>query len=80
MFVFGRRISLTATEFKILALLAGKPGWVFSRDQIISGVHEDHISVTGRTVDVQIVSLRKKLGNQHFLIETVRGVGYKLSV
>ncbi len=78
--VSGNPVSLTVTEFKILALLAGKPGWVYSRDQIINSVHDDNISVTGRTVDVQIVSLRKKLGDQQFLIETVRGVGYKLGV
>jgi len=77
-FVEGKPISLTSTEFKILTLLIGKQGWVFSRDQIITAVHDDVISVTDRTVDVQIVSLRKKLGNKQSLIKTVRGVGYKL--
>ena len=78
-FLAGKRLSLTATEFRILALLAGKPGWVFSRDQIITAAHGGNISVTDRTVDVQIVSLRKKLGSRQSPIETVRGVGYKLS-
>ncbi|MBU0728234.1 MAG: response regulator transcription factor [Proteobacteria bacterium] len=77
-FIEGRPVALTATEFRILALLAAKPGWVFSRDQIITAVHDGNISVTDRTVDVQIVSLRKKLGGHQSLIKTVRGVGYKL--
>lgn len=76
--ISGTTIPLTASEFKILALLAAKPSWVFTRDQILSTIHDGHIVVTDRTVDVQIVSLRKKLG-PHQAIETVRGVGYKLS-
>ncbi len=76
--ISGTTIPLTASEFKILALLAAKPSWVFTRDQILSTIHDGHIVVTDRTVDVQIVSLRKKLGPQQ-TIETVRGVGYKLS-
>jgi two-component system phosphate regulon response regulator PhoB len=79
-FVAGKPVSLSATEYKILALLGGKPGWVFSRDQIITAVHDGAISVTDRTVDVQIVSLRKKLADSQNLIGTVRGVGYKLSL
>lgn len=79
-FVAGTLVSLTATEFKILTLLAEKPGWVYSRDQIITAVHESNFAVTDRTVDVQIVSLRKKIGSMNSLIETVRGVGYKLSL
>jgi two-component system phosphate regulon response regulator PhoB len=76
--VAGKPVFLTTTEFKILALLVSKPGWVFSRDQIITAVHDGNVIVTDRTVDVQIVSLRKKLGRQQSLIKTVRGVGYKL--
>jgi two-component system phosphate regulon response regulator PhoB len=73
----GQPLPLTATEFRILNFLAKKPGWVFSRDQIISAIHDSDIAVTGRTVDVQIVSLRKKLGTSQHYIQTVRGIGYK---
>ena len=68
---------LTATEFKILYFLARRPGWVFSRDQIISSVKGEDYPVTDRSVDVQIVGLRKKLGDAGGCIETVRGVGYR---
>ena len=73
----GRPIELTYTEFKILELLAGRPGWVFTRGQIVDSVHGDDYAVTDRAVDVQIVGLRKKLGPCGPLIETVRGVGYR---
>lgn len=73
----GSALPLTATEFKILSFLARKPGWVFSRDQIIGAVHGGNIAVTDRTVDVQIAALRKKLGTRQNCIETVRGIGYK---
>lgn len=76
----GLPLLLTASEFKILSLLASKPGRVFSRDQIINAVHDGYTAVTDRTVDVQIVSLRKKLGASQHCIETVRGIGYKLKV
>jgi two-component system phosphate regulon response regulator PhoB len=70
-------MTLTATEFRILHFLARRPGWVFSRDQIITGVKGDDYPVTDRSVDVQIVGLRKKLGSAGNHIETVRGVGYR---
>jgi two-component system, OmpR family, alkaline phosphatase synthesis response regulator PhoP len=70
-------VTLTTTEFKILHFLASRPGRVFSRDQIISAVKGDDYAVTERSVDVQIVSLRKKLGKSGYPIETVRGVGYR---
>jgi len=73
----GKPVPLTAAEFKILVLLADRPGWVFSRDQILATIHDGNIAVTDRTVDVQIVSLRRKLGIPQ-VIETVRGFGYKL--
>lgn len=76
----GVPLLLTATEFKILNLLASQPGRVFSRDQIISAVHDGYTAVTDRTVDVQIAALRKKLGGSQHYIETVRGIGYKLKV
>lgn len=74
----GRPVELTATEFRILHFLARRPGWVFSRDQIISAIRGGDYPVTDRSVDVQIVGLRKKLGESAgSWIETVRGVGYR---
>ena len=71
-------VNLTHTEFCILHYLASRPGWVFTRNQIIRAVHGDDYPVTGRSVDVQVAALRKKLGPAGRLIGTVRGVGYKL--
>jgi len=76
-FVRGGRVELTATEFKLLHFLALRPGWVFTRQQILDGVHGDNYAITDRAVDVQIVGLRKKLGSAGRYIETVRGVGYR---
>jgi DNA-binding response OmpR family regulator len=70
-------IDLTFTEFHVLQFLARKPGWVFTRNQIVEAVRGDDYHVTERSVDVQIVSLRKKLGESADTIETVRGVGYR---
>ncbi|MFO7576866.1 MAG: response regulator transcription factor, partial [Pelovirga sp.] len=75
--VDGRIVELTFTEFRVLVLLARRPGWVFTRYQIVNAVRGDDYSVTDRAVDVQIVGLRKKLGSAGQLIETVRGVGYR---
>jgi len=74
----GRPIELTATEFRILHFMARRPGWVFSRDQIINAIRGGDYPVTERSVDVQIVGLRKKLGIAGTCIETVRGVGYRI--
>jgi len=71
-------MQLTFTEFAILQFLAKRPGWVFTRSQIVDAVKGDDYFVTDRAVDVQIVGLRKKLGEAGSLIETVRGVGYRL--
>ena len=75
--VGGKPVSLSSTEFRVLHFLASKPGWVFSRQQILDGVHGDNYAITDRAVDVQIVGLRKKLGGAGRHIETVRGVGYR---
>jgi two-component system phosphate regulon response regulator PhoB len=72
-----KRVDLTRTEFGILRTLARRPGLVLSRYQIVDSVHGDDYPVTDRAVDVQIVSLRKKLGPCGKYIETVRGVGYR---
>lgn len=68
---------LTSTEFRLLAYLANKPGWVFTRGQIIDGIHGENYPITERAIDVQIVGLRKKLNEAGRYIETVRGVGYR---
>lgn len=70
-------LQLTFTEFNILHTLAKRPGIVFTRYQIVDAIRGNDYLVTDRAVDVQIVSLRKKLGEHGCLIETVRGVGYK---
>ncbi len=75
--VEGRPVRLTPTEFRVLHVLAGRPGWVFTRYQIADAVHEGDSLVTDRSIDVQIVGLRKKLGAMGSRIETVRGVGYR---
>jgi two-component system, OmpR family, alkaline phosphatase synthesis response regulator PhoP len=74
----GRPVDLTVTEFRLLAFLARRPGWVFTRSQIVQGVQGEDYAVSERAVDVQIVGLRKKLGPAGQYIETVRGVGYRL--
>ncbi|MBN2737792.1 MAG: response regulator [Spirochaetales bacterium] len=73
----GEEIQLSMTEFDILHFLAEKPGWVFSREQIINAIKGNAYHVTDRSVDVQILGLRKKLGSAGNLVETVRGVGYR---
>ncbi|WP_419661074.1 PhoB1: phosphate regulon transcriptional regulatory protein [Desulfosarcina variabilis str. Montpellier] len=73
----GKSLDLTYTEFQVLYFLARRPGWVFTRSQIVDAVRGDDYPVTDRSVDVQIVGLRKKLGPLGHYIETVRGVGYR---
>lgn len=75
--VQGEPVTLTATEFKLLSLLASRAGRVFTRQQIIETIHEGYAAVTDRSVDVQVVSLRRKLLDAGRNIETVRGVGYR---
>lgn len=75
--VDGNPIDLTATEFHILHFLARHPGWVFTRSQIIDSVKGTDYPVTERSVDVQIVGLRKKLRAAGQYIETIRGIGYR---
>jgi two-component system phosphate regulon response regulator PhoB len=75
--VGGEPVELTFTEFRVLEALASRPGWVFTRYQIVNTVRGEDYSVTDRAVDVQIAGLRKKLGACGHYIETVRGVGYR---
>jgi two-component system phosphate regulon response regulator PhoB len=76
-FVNDKKIKLTVTEFAILAMLAKRSGWVFSRQQIIDAIRGHDYTVAPRMIDVQVFSLRKKLGNAGKNIETVRGIGYR---
>ncbi|MCA9484285.1 MAG: response regulator [Nitrospina sp.] len=75
--VKNKPIELTFTEFRILQTLASRPGWVFTRSQIVDAVRGENYAVTDRSVDFQIVGLRKKLGTCAAYIQTVRGVGYR---
>lgn len=76
-FVKEEEINLTSTEFKILLLLAQKPGHVYTREQFINNIQGEHIFVTGRTIDTHIAGLRKKLSDASNMIETIRGIGYR---
>ena len=75
--ISGKPVQLTFTEFGILNYLARRPGWVFTRSQIVDAVRGEDYPVTDRSVDVQIVGLRRKLGHAGKYVETVRGVGYR---
>lgn len=75
--VKNKKLDLTFTEFRILEILASRPGWVFTRGQLVDAIRGEDHAVTDRSVDFQIVGLRKKLGDCADYIETVRGVGYR---
>jgi two-component system alkaline phosphatase synthesis response regulator PhoP len=77
--VDDQQVNLTPTEFGILKLLAKRPGWVFSRQQIIDEVRGYDYMITPRAIDVQVFSLRKKMGDAGKKIETVRGIGYRFN-
>ena len=73
----GRALELTGSEFRVLGLLLARPERVYTRAQIIDLTQEPNKAVTDRTVDVQLVGLRRKLGAWASHIETIRGVGYR---
>ena len=75
--IHGREVTLTPKEFDLLALLADDPGAVFTRDAILGTVWDPHWYGPTKTLDVHVASLRKKLGDPA-LVETVRGVGFRL--
>ena len=75
--VKDKAVELTSSEFGLLYFLAARPGWVFTRYQIVDAIHGTDYPVTDRSIDVQIVGLRKKLGPAGKYIETVRGIGYR---
>ncbi len=74
----GTAINLTTTEFRLLFFLAARPGWVFTRDQIVNSVRGEDAIITDRSIDVHVAGLRKKLGEYGKYIETVHGVGYRM--
>ena len=78
--VEGQPATLTATEFRILAVLMGADGRVLDRGRLIDAVLGPNVAVTDRTIDVHIAALRKKLGKAAGCIQTVRGVGYTFRV
>lgn len=75
----GKLLNLTCSEFDLLYLLARKPGWVFTRSRIVNEIRGGDYPVTERAIDVQVVGLRKKLGEFAPMIETIRGVGYRFN-
>jgi two-component system phosphate regulon response regulator PhoB len=76
--VEGLPVRLTLTEFKLLTALVGARGRVLTRDQLMDKAMGSDVFVTDRAIDVHVTAIRKKLGEAHWLIQTVRGVGYKL--
>jgi two-component system phosphate regulon response regulator PhoB len=74
----GQPVDLTYTEFALLQFLAKRPGWAYTRTQIVDAVKGEDYPVTERSVDVQVAGLRRKLGDFGAYVETVRGVGYRL--
>jgi two-component system, OmpR family, alkaline phosphatase synthesis response regulator PhoP len=77
--VAGQPVALRATEFRILQLLAATPNRTFARMEILESINVGDYAVSERAVDVQVVSLRKKLGSAASRIETVRGLGYRFT-
>lgn len=78
--VDGVETALTYKEFELLCMLAGEPGRVFTRDQILQRIWGYEFDGENRTVDVHIRTLRSKLGQYGDLVETVRGIGYKMGI
>ena len=77
--ISGEIKDLTATEFKILHQLASQPGRAFTREQLLNRVVGLGVVVVDRNIDVHIRAVRKKLGEYSRLIQTIRGVGYRLA-
>jgi two-component system phosphate regulon response regulator PhoB len=73
----GKKVDLTATEFKLLMLLAQRRGRVQSRDQLLRDVWDYQSAIDTRTVDTHMRRLREKLGAASKYLDTVRGVGYR---
>ena len=79
----GQTLDLTPVEFRLLKALSNAPGRVFSRQQLLNTLYEDHRVVTDRTVDSHVKNLRRKLQQAHpgdELIESIYGVGYRFTL
>lgn len=76
-YIRGEKQKFTLAEFKIILALASSPGKVFTRDQLIEIIAGEDTYLVGRNIDVHIRSIRKKLGDDASMVETIRGVGYK---
>ena len=76
--VDGKKITLTLKEFELLHLLMSSPGTVFTRDSILSKIWGYEFDGESRTIDVHVRTLRQKLGECGDMVQTIRGVGYKL--
>ncbi len=77
--VDGAPIDLTLTQYRLLHFLAARPGFVRTRDQIVSAVRGEGTVLSSRAIDVHVAALRQRLGDKGDIIETVRGVGYRVS-
>jgi two-component system phosphate regulon response regulator PhoB len=78
-FIEGEALDLTLTQYRLLHFLAQRPGFVRTRDQIVTAVRGEGTVLSSRAIDVHVAALRQKLGDRGDLIETVRGVGYRLT-
>lgn len=78
--VGGKPVQLTVTEFRLLRILAERPGWVFSRDALLAALWGDDKAVVDRTVDLHVSNIRKKLAKAGAVVKSVRGVGYKIEL
>jgi DNA-binding response OmpR family regulator len=74
----GKKIDLTLSEYKLLCIFLKEPGKVFTRLQLMNEIQEGNVHVTARTIDTHVFGLRKKLGEYSYLIETIRGIGYRV--
>ena len=77
--VDGVMLSLTRSEFNLLDILSAHPGRVYTRQQIIARIQREEKDVTDRTVDTLMVGLRRKLGEWAGHVETIRGIGYRIT-
>lgn len=76
--VRGEEVELTLTQYRLLAFLASRPGFVRTRDQMVAAVRGEDAVLSSRAIDVHIAALRQRLGPLGDIVETVRGVGYRL--
>lgn len=74
----GQKMDLTRSEFRLLESLLENQGKVLTREHLIEEIQGEGVNVVGRTVDTHVFGLRKKLGSHADLIETIRGVGYRV--